>query len=661
MSARVPTIAVLLALTAVSAIADRSYTDPPRGSHCDCAGGICPLDANGRGCSCGCAKRADAQPPARLEALPGASCADGFAGPYPCRDIDLLSLLPHAEMGGGSGNDIWGWTDPETGREYALVGESTGTAFVDISNPNQPIYVGHLPAHTAASLWRGIKVFANHAFIVSEAIDHGMQVFDLTQLRSVIAPPVTFSETAHYAGFGSTHTLALNTRTGFAYAVGTRTCEGGLHVVDVRTPAAPRAAGCFSFDGYTHETQCVIYDGPDTLYRDREICLNSNEDTLTIVDATDKLEQVQLARTGYGGSAYTHQGWLTEDHRFFLVNDEGDEQAFRHRTRTWIWDVSDLDAPALVTYYDGPTSSIDHNLYVRGNLVYESNYRSGLRVLDASDVALGTLREVGFFDIYPADDNPSFNGAWTSYPFFASGTVIVNGIEQGLLVVRPRVTPQGLPSGLAVTIGGPGSALVGEDVVFVVRVTNNGPERRSEIRVIDMPPATAQLVSARASQGACVVSSVATCELGSLAPGAEAFMFVTIRATTEGDAISTATTTAISDDRSRTEAIATLATTRVVRHEPGLTLRRPAADTLFRLGRNNTVQWTLRGVSGGVSIDLSRDDGASWTRLSDEADNVGFYDWTGSGVVTSRAKIRVTSTVNPALTQTSPAFSIVTR
>ena len=153
-------------------------------------------------------------------------------------------------------------------------------------------------------------------------------------------------ETAHYSGFGSTHTLALNTSTGFAYAVGTRTCEGGLHVVDVRTPASPRAAGCFSLDGYTHETQCVIYDGPDTLYRGHEICFNSNEDTLTIVDVTDKLEQAQLSRTGYGGSAYTHQGWLTEDQRFFLVNDEGDELAFRHPTRTWIWDVSDLDAPS---------------------------------------------------------------------------------------------------------------------------------------------------------------------------------------------------------------------------------------------------------------------------------------------------------------------------
>jgi choice-of-anchor B domain-containing protein len=658
MSLRIATVAALLTLTAVSAVADRSYTDPPRGSHCDCNSGLCPLDANGRTCSCGCATRADVQAPARLEALPEMTCTNGFAGAYPCRDVDLLSFLPHAEIGGGNGNDIWGWTDPETGHEYAIVGRSTGTAFVDISNPIQPIYVGNLPPHTAPSPWRGIKVFANHAFIVSEAVDHGMQVFDLTQLRAVTAPPVTFSETAHYAGFGSTHTLALNTQTGFAYAVGTRTCEGGLHVVDVRTPGAPRAAGCFSLDGYTHETQCVVYTGPDTIYRDREICLNSNEDTLTIVDATDKRDQVQLSRTGYGGSAYTHQGWLTDDQRFFLVNDEGDEQAFRHPTRTWIWDVSDLDAPALVTYYDGPTPSIDHNLYVRGNLVYESNYRSGLRVLDASLIAQGALRELGFFDIYPVDDNPNFNGAWTSYPFFSSGAVIVNGIEQGLFVVRPRAIPQGLPTGLAVTLSGPGTAASGEELVLVTRVANHGPGRRSGIRLLEMPPSGAELLSVRASQGACSTSSIATCELGSLAPGSEAVIIVTARVTREGDVISSAIVSGSSDNGAVNESHAADTTTRVIRYTPSLVLRRPASETLFRLGRNNTVQWTMRGVAGGVTIDLSRDNGATWTRVSDNAENSGFYDWTGSGVVSSQAKIRVTSLTNPELTQTSPSFSI---
>ena len=649
-----------IALIALS-LARTPVPDPPLGSHCSCERGICPLDSNGRRCSCGCAKRADAQPVQQLDAKVGVSCADGMAGGYPCRDIDLMSFLPHGDIGGGTGNDLWGWTDPVTGREYALVGHSTGTAFVDVSDPTAPVYLGTLPTSTVNSVWRGIKVFADHAFIVSEAANHGMQVFDLTQLRAVTSPPVTFAETAHYAGFGSTHTLAMNSRTGLAYAVGTRTCEGGLHVVDVRAPAAPRAAGCFSFDGYTHETECVIYSGPDTVYRDREICFNSNEDTLTVVDATDTLEQVQLSRTGYGGSAYTHQGWLTEDQRFFLVNDEGDELAFRHPTRTWIWDVSDLDAPVLASLYDGPTPSIDHNLYVRGNLVYESNYRSGLRVLDASDVAGGVLREVGFFDIFPADDAPAYNGAWSVYPFFASGTVVVNGIEQGLFVLRPRIVPEGQPAGLEVTIAGPGNAApIDSDWSFVMMVANHGPGRLTETRAIEMPPGDAQLLSVRASQGQCSLGAIATCDLGNLAPGSQAFVIATVRAAGERDYISTAIASAKADDGSARESSA-LTTTRGIRYAPALTLRRPVSDTTFWIGRNNTVQWTLRGVTGGVSVDLSRDDGATWTRLTEETANVGFYDWTGTGVVTSGAKIRVTSLVNPEITRTSPRFAISTQ
>ena len=664
MPRKLATVVAAITLTVVVALARAAgipFQDPPLGSHCDCAGGICPLDANGRRCSCGCSRKADAQPLQQLGSLAEATCSGGMAGPYPCRDVDLMAFLPHGEIGGGSGNDLWGWTDPLTGREYALVGRSSGTAFVDISNPRRPVYVGNLPTRTATSTWRGIKVFADHAFIVSEAANHGMQVFDLRRLREVASPPVTFTETAHYAGFGSTHTLALNTQTGFAYAVGTRTCEGGLHVVDVRTPASPRAAGCFSRDGYTHETQCVIYAGPDTPYRDREICFNSNEDTLTIVDASDKLEQVQLSRTGYGGSAYTHQGWLTEDQRFFLVNDEGDETAFKHPTRTWIWDVSDLDAPVLASRYDGPSAAIDHNLYIRGHLVYEANYRSGLRVLDASDVAGGLLREVGFFDVYPSDDQPAYNGAWSVFPFFASGSVAVNGIEQGLFVLRPRTAPRGHATGLRVTIAGPGSgASIDEDWTYVVAVANHGPGRVSDTRVLETPPATAQLLSARGSQGECSVSTIVSCDLGSLAGGSEAYVVVRIRAGAERDFVSSAIATATGDDGSKPESSAQTIT-RGVRHAPALTLRRPADDTAFRIGRNNTVQWTLRGVAGGVTIDLSRDDGATWTRLAEDAENVGFYDWTGVGEITPRARIRVSSRTRPQLTQTSAAFSIVDR
>jgi choice-of-anchor B domain-containing protein len=368
-------------------------------------------------------------------------CIDGSAGGYPCARIDLESFVPTSLIGGGRTNDIWGWTDPLTGREYALVGRTTGTSFVDLSDPGAPVYLGNLPTHSQSSTWRGIKVYNDHAFIISEAAGHGLQVFDLTQLRSVTNPPVTFTATAHYAGFARAHTVAINEETGFLYAVGSNTCMGGLHMVDVRTPAAPLFAGCFSADRYTHETQCVVYRGPDARYVGREICFNANEDTLTIVDVTDKAAPAMLVRKTYPARGYTHQGWLTEDHRHFLLDDETDEAKLKTNTRTHVFDVSDLLTPQVVGVHEGATTAIDHNQYVRGGHVFQSNYASGLRVLDLGGVENAVLREIGFFDVRPEDDRPDYLGTWSNFPFFESGLVIASSIERGVFVLRPNLSP----------------------------------------------------------------------------------------------------------------------------------------------------------------------------------------------------------------------------
>ncbi|MGH2655731.1 MAG: choice-of-anchor B family protein [Actinomycetota bacterium] len=391
---------------------------------------------------------ADRQDPLFTEAVGPAACENGFAGPFPCKNVDLQSFVPLAELGGATGNDIWGWTDPVTAKEFAIMGTSNGTAFVDVSDPMEPVVIGTLPTHSGASLWRDVKVFKNHAFIVADlAEEHGMQVFDLTRLRNVLVTPTVFTEDAHYAGFGDSHNVAINEETGFAYAVGTfdnvffSNCGSGLHMIDVNDPTDPKFAGCFSEDGYTHDVECVIYRGPDGQHRGKEICFASNEDTLTIVDVTDKAGPVMLSRTTYPGVGYTHQGWLTDNERTFVLDDESDEQENGHNTRTRFFDVSDLDAPFLDFVFDGPTKAIDHNLYVIGNRVYESNYRAGLRILE-TDIRKDRAAEVAFFDVYPPDDEAEFNGSWSNYPFFASGNVVVSGIEEGLFVLRPTL-PRG--------------------------------------------------------------------------------------------------------------------------------------------------------------------------------------------------------------------------
>ncbi len=382
--------------------------------------------------------------PYKLEAPE--TCVDGMADIFPCANVDLLAFMSPADLGGSRGNDLWAWTDPQTGKEYALMGLTNGTAFVDVSTPASPIYLGRLPTHNGEnSTWRDIAVFKDHAFIVADEVPtHGMQVFDLTQLRNVPNPPVTFAATTRYTELNDGHNITINEATGFAYVVGGVTCSGGPHIIDVSDPTAPVQAGCFSGDGYTHDLECVIYHGPDTDHQGSEICMSSNEDTVTIVDVTVKDSPVILSRTGYAGSGYIHQGSLTADHQYFLVDDEADESIFNHNTRTYTFDVSDLDAPTLAGFFEAAGEAIDHNQYVMGDYVYQANYARGLRILHLDNPATGQMTEVAFIDTVPEGDMLGFSGAWSVYPYLASGVVLISDRNRGLFVVQPRIPQETL-------------------------------------------------------------------------------------------------------------------------------------------------------------------------------------------------------------------------
>ena len=378
-------------------------------------------------------------------------CENGVADNYDCKGLDLMAFLSTSDLSNGSNtelNDIWGWTDPSTSNEYALVGLRLGTSFVDVTDPVNPFVVGVLPTQTNSSTWRDIKVFKDHAFIVADnAGSHGVQVFDLTQLRGVTDFKV-FETTYHYDKVGSVHNIAINEETGFAYAVGISSASEsqyvcGVHMIDINDPSNPIFAGCLSDnttgrgkDGYVHDGQFVIYKGPDTKYIGKEIAFTANETALGIADITDKSNLKIISKFDQLNFGYVHQGWLSEDHRYFFVNDELNEYYGTDKEQTTlIFDVSDLDMPKLLTIYKSDLNTIDHNNYVVGNLLYQSNYSTGLRVLNISNVEDPV--EVAYFDTYRAGDVPSFVGSWSNYPYFSSGTIVVSSIEEGLYILKP--------------------------------------------------------------------------------------------------------------------------------------------------------------------------------------------------------------------------------
>lgn len=390
-------------------------------------------------------------------ATPAAPCTDGSVGVYTCNNVDLVAHLPNSALGGERGtwlNDVWGWTDPETTRDYALVARRDGASFVDVTDPSQPALVGTLPRTVGSppSVWRDIKVIGNHAYIVADGAGaHGMQVFDLTRLRDARNAP-TFAPDSTYRGIASAHNVVADTASRFLYVVGANsgreTCGGGLHIVNARSPLALEFVGCYNDRsgsnprGYTHDAQCVQYRGPDVRYRGREICVGSNEKEINIADVTDKSRPVTIGRNSYPNVSYAHQGWFDEEQRYFYMNDEGDEVAgLVEGTRTIVWDLTDLSDPIVAKMYHAPVNASDHNLYVVGNRVYQANYGSGLRVLDISDRA--APREMGFFDSAPFNnDEPGYSaeasGAWSVYPFFKSGVIVFTSVREGLFVVKVR-------------------------------------------------------------------------------------------------------------------------------------------------------------------------------------------------------------------------------
>jgi choice-of-anchor B domain-containing protein len=243
--------------------------------------------------------------------------------------------------------------------------------------------------------------------------------------------------------------MFINEDREYLYVVGSTTgiqCaeKGGLHMIDISIPNQPEFAGCyvdengggFTENGYIHDTQCVIYTGPDEEYQGQEICFNSSEYWFLISDVTDKTNASTISLETYDGRGYIHQGWLTEDQRYFFMNDELDEKYNHHNTRTYVWDLHDLDQPEMIGFYQHNTPSIDHNLYIHGDLMYQANYTAGLRILDISDPTPKNISEIAYFDTTPQNESVTFAGLWSVYPWLSGDKIIVSDMNQGLFILK---------------------------------------------------------------------------------------------------------------------------------------------------------------------------------------------------------------------------------
>lgn len=377
--------------------------------------------------------------PAGAQAEGPAKCVHGKAGAYPCKDIDLMSHVTFSSTEGGGVADVWGWADPETGKEYAILGGSGGVRFLDVTDPAAPVFLGRMASKPdGALIWQEIEILNDHAYVVCDLSPCGLQIFDLTRLRGVeSALPVWRPDVV--LPIGAFHSIASNPETNHIFLNGTGVAVGYPLIFDVTQPLAPVPVGAMTDDGYTHDSLCPTYKGVDKRFKGDEICFNFNEDSVTIYDVTANPHQPeQLARATYDTAAYTHSGALTKDQSYLISTDEEDEVQNLTPSTLYIWDVRKLDKPKLIGKWVGKSLSIDHNVYSEQDALYHANYVNGFRILDLANAAKGKLKEVAWFDTMPAVDTADFDGVWAAYPYLPSGNVLVGDMNGGLFVVRPH-------------------------------------------------------------------------------------------------------------------------------------------------------------------------------------------------------------------------------
>ncbi|HLF14383.1 MAG TPA: choice-of-anchor B family protein [Bacteroidota bacterium] len=317
--------------------------------------------------------------------------------------------------GGSYTAGCWGWTDTASGREYAILGNDCGTAIVEITNVGAMVERDFVPGF--CSIWREIQVHENYAYVVSEA-GGGTQIIDLSYLPDSVHLVKSFTFTSGGKNTDRAHTVHV--MDGHMYLNGCGNWSpGGILIFDLADPVNPVYRGEYA-GTYIHD--CYVKN--DTIFGAAIYGTG-----IVVINATVKTSPVTLDTISYPGAG-THNTSTTVDGRYILSTDEIGTTAKTLK----IWDRA---TSAKVAEYVGSPTAIVHNVFVRDSMAIMSYYTAGIRVVDISDPT--TPVEIGGYDSYPVDDHAAYTGAWSVYPFFPSGKIIIGDMESGMYVVEVNV------------------------------------------------------------------------------------------------------------------------------------------------------------------------------------------------------------------------------
>jgi choice-of-anchor B domain-containing protein len=327
-----------------------------------------------------------------------------------------MTLLGSYEWSSTEGSDIWGWADPITEEEYALVCLNDGFSCVNISNPSNPIeefYIADIN-----STWRDVKTWGNYAYVTTEA-NAGLLIVDLSDMTgnnywhvSQFTNPITGASVS----FTAAHNLFID-ENGICYIFGASSDSGGSPAdgaifLDVAANAInPVYLGEWD-DQYIHDGMVR----GDTMFAG---CIYTGD--LYIVDVSNKSNPLTLG-THQTPNAFTHNAWVSDNGNYVFTTDEKSDAYLAAYDITDINNIQEVDRIQSNPGYN----SIPHNTHVDGNFLITSYYRDGTTVHDITHP--NNMIEVAYYDSYLGAGD-GFDGCWGTYPFLPSGLIISSEIN----------------------------------------------------------------------------------------------------------------------------------------------------------------------------------------------------------------------------------------
>lgn len=345
-----------------------------------------------------------------------------------------MSLLANRNQHGGAGNQysaIWGYRAPN-GREYAILGCQTGTAFIDVTDSSNIVEVAYKTG--VSSGWREMKVFSHYAYVVSEGTNSRLQIFDLQYLPDSVRLVNTYS----YTNYTKTHTISQSGP--YLYINGGNVTQGmsnsgGVTVLDLTNPVVPVKRGSWG-QQYVHDSRIVN----DTIYACNIYDAPQGTGSIYVISATNKDNLTNVSSWVNNPVPGPHNIALTGDRRYAFTTDEIPNTSPRVLK---VWDIQNLSNVTLVTTWQ-PTNiltSIVHNVEIYGNYALIAHYRAGVRLVDITNPAIPN--EIAWYDTYPSSNSNSYSGCWGVF-MLPSGKIIASDMQTGLYVLKTTIPLVGI-------------------------------------------------------------------------------------------------------------------------------------------------------------------------------------------------------------------------